>query len=176
METRILDVFPEGYKWVVLTASLLCIECFLLGLIFINGTRKRFFTREYLDRNYGETANREFGAPPSNGGYPDAGNGLHSTAWSLEQWFNFNTAMRGHLNFVENLPAMVILTLFSGIFYPKIVFWLGLAHILFRLLFILGYVANPAYRSFGFLPMLLVLLAQIVLIIIGLWKLFFPPK
>ena len=81
--------------------------------------------------------------------------------------------MRGHMNFVENLPIMIILTLISGLFYTQTTAWLGLVLVVSRITYILGYVANPALRIFGFMPMMLVLVTEIVLIGIGLWKMFF---
>ena len=167
---------PSNYKWVALSTAGIALECFFLGIIYINRIRGKIFTQEFMDKNFGQVSNNAFGVPPSKTGYPDSGNGLHANKLPFSDWLDFNTAMRGHLNFVEYLPAMLILTLICGFFWPATTAWLGLGLFVSRLFYIIGYAFAPALRQFGFAPMVLILLTETVLILIGLWSLFFKSN
>ena len=161
---------PEHYKWVALSAGGIALECFFLGFTFINMTRSKTFTRAFMDEKFGQVAQRELGGPAPNGGYPDTGNGLHSDQLTFDQWFKFNTAMRGHLNFVENLPLMAVFVLLAGLYFPVPVAFIGLILFISRIVFILGYIVEPKWRTFGFLPMMLCFVALILLISYGVGK------
>ena len=170
----ILTVLPEGYKYVAMSCAGLVLECFFLGLIYINTVRGRTFTKEFMEREFGGEHAKAFeGQPPRKEGYPDSGNGWYSRKLSTQKWFEFNSAQRGHLNFVEFLPAMILLTLITGFFYTKVAAYLGLALFVSRLLYIGGYVIHPSFRSAGFLPMVLVIAVELSLIGYKLWKMFF---
>ena len=170
----LLTHLPEGYKYVALSCAGLALECFFLGLIYINMSRGKTFTKEFMESNFGGDHAKAFdGAPPRKEGYPDSGNGWYSKKLSLAQWFEFNNAQRGHLNFVEFLPAMILLTLITGFFYTKVAAWLGATLFVSRLLYIGGYVVHPRFRSAGFIPMILIVLVELGLIGYKLWKMFF---
>ena len=164
------NLFPENYKWVCLGVTGLTIECFLLGLVYINYIRGKIFPKTFMEDNFGETHQAIFQKPPPVGGYGDTGNGKFSDKLKLKDWFDFNTAFRGHINFVEGLPFMVIISLLSGLYYPQTTAILVACIFFFRLLFIVGYVVSPALRAFGFAPSLLAQVVLIVLFLIGFFK------
>ena len=161
---------PEHYKWVALSAGGIALECFFLGFFYINSIRGKTFTKEFMKTEFGELANSELGRPPSNGGYPDSGNGMHSDRLTFQGWLKFNTAMRGHLNFVEYLPLMVVLTLLAGFYFPIGAAIIGLILFISRIVYILGYTANPKLRFYGFFPMNICLATLIILTTIGVCK------
>ena len=161
----LFELFPEHYKWVGLGASLLALECFFLGFIYINGIRSKYFTQEVMDKHFGEFHLEETGRPAKKGGYPDTGCGLYADKLTLNDWLGFYSGFRGHMNFVENLPALVFFTLLAGIFYPITAAVFGFLHVTFRVLYIIGYTVTPNLRVMGFLPSMILLTVQIILII-----------
>ena len=161
---------PEHYKWVALSAGGIALECFFLGFFYINSIRGKTFTKDFMKNEFADLANVELGRPPANGGYPDTGNGMHTDKLSFDQWFKFNTAMRGHLNFVENLPLMAVLVLLAGFYYPIGAAIIGLILFISRIVYILGYIAKPQLRFFGFVPMNACLATLIILTTIGVCK------
>ena len=161
---------PTNYQYVLLSMMVLPLECFFFGLIYINGLRGKMYTKEYMQQ-YEDESQKAFGRPAAKGGYPDSGNGKHSTKWNIQEWAKFNSGYRGHMNFVDYLPAMVVMTLLSGLYWPITNACLGFAHCVFRFLYLMGYVIKPQLRQIGFLPMVLTLLTQIILFWIGWGKL-----
>ena len=164
---------PDDYKWVGLTMFVLNFQCFLLGIIYINGKRGKTFTLDFMKNNFTDLIEDAFKIPVRKGGYPDTGNGWHANKLDYLSWLEFNTAQRSHLNFVENLPAMTFLTMLAGLFYPLTAMALGVGLIASRTIYILGYfLDNPAARFFGFIPMFTLIVGQIGLTIAGIAKIF----
>ena len=161
---------PDNFKWAALSSGAIALECFFLGFIYINQARGKTFPKEFMDREFGEISNKELGEPTKRGGYPDSGNGVHSDKLEFFEWFKFNSSMRGHLNFVENLPLIVILILIAGCYFPIAGAILGLLLFISRLLYILGYIANPKLRFFGFIPQMACIMTLIILVAVGVGK------
>ena len=46
--TTLQIVLPKEYPLVVLGCVILCIECFMIGMIAVGSARKRTFTKEFL--------------------------------------------------------------------------------------------------------------------------------
>jgi len=51
---------------------------------------------------------------PAKGGYPDCGNGVYSQKLSYKQWFDFNLAVRTHMNFIEIVTPAIVMILIGG--------------------------------------------------------------
>ena len=163
-------LFPENYKWVWLGVTTLNIECFLLGLIYVNYIRTKIFSQDFMNNNFGDTHQACFKSQPPKGGYADAGNGKYSERLSLKNWFDFNVGYRGHINFTEGLPFTVIIGLLAGLFYPiTAAIFLGIS-VVARLIFIIGYVIAPRLRSIGFLPAFISQFVLTIIFLVGFFR------
>jgi glutathione S-transferase len=76
--------------------------------------------------------------------YPDMGCGRYAAKLSDKDWVSFNNAQRAHLNYLEQLPTMMTLTLLSGLFMPRASAALAGSMLLGRELFARGYIAKGA--------------------------------
>ena len=65
-----------------------------------------------------EDGNHMFRAEIATGGFPDCGEGRYSEKLPYKDWFIFNQTHRVHVNFVEALPAIITIILFSGLYIP----------------------------------------------------------
>ena len=72
------------------------------------------------------------------------GSGRYSQKLSYEEWYKFNNAQRAHLNFVEWIAPSVVLILVGGLYFPIVSASLGLAVIIARALYAIGYMINGA--------------------------------
>jgi hypothetical protein len=72
-------------------------------------------------------------------GYPDMGNGRYAAKLSDEDWVTFNNYQRAHYNYIEGIAVIVILTLMAGIWYPRLAVITGIAYIIGRQLYAIGY-------------------------------------
>jgi glutathione S-transferase len=84
-------------------------------------------------------------------GYPDMGSGRFSQRLSYAQWFAFNTAQRGHQNFLESAWGVMSLLLVGGLFNPRVYAALGGVYLVARFLYAVGYAGNrgPKGREAG---------------------------
>ena len=112
-------VLPREYPFILLSCVILCIECFMVGMIVVGGARFKYFTKEFMAQ-FKEEHKKAFGEgkEPAVGGHPDCGDGRYARKLPYGDWVNFNNAMRIHHNFVESLPTIITLLLASGLFLP----------------------------------------------------------
>ena len=139
---------PQGFTHPIISCMLLTLEC----IAFSNpvmGLRAKYFTKDFLEDNFGAVATEQIGRLPSKNGYPDAGNGRYSKKLSLEQWLNFNQTMRAHLNFVEMLPVFIFFILISAFFNSSSSMYCGYGIVLSRFIHMIGYRRFPDYRALG---------------------------
>lgn len=88
------------------------------------------------------------------------GNGRYSEKLSYKEWYELNNAQRVHLNFVEQLPLILILILLTSFTQPLAALILSIAYFLLRLIYAIGYYfKGPSFRALGAIPNLLVKLA-----------------
>jgi glutathione S-transferase len=81
---------------------------------------------------------------------------------NYDQWYRFNSAQRAHYNYVEMAPSTLVWLLISGIYFPVAAAVLGLAVIIFRLIYAIGYAnGGPKGRLVGALGNDLALLGLI---------------
>ena len=79
---------PELYPWVMLVAGAISFECLIIGFL-AGGLRRKIFTEEFLETNFGETHKKEIGSLPPKAGYPDHGNGVYGDKLSYKDWYEF---------------------------------------------------------------------------------------
>ncbi len=79
------------------------------------------------------------------------GNGRFSQCLSYAQWFAFNTAQRGHHNFLESAWGVLPLLLVGGLFNPRAYAGLGAVYLVSRFLYAVGYAGSkgPKGRELG---------------------------
>ena len=115
-----------------------------------------------MKSNFGEDHKRATGNEIEKGGYPDMGNGKYSGKLTYEQWYKFNNAQRAHYNFLEFAPSCLVMHFIAGIYFPVPAAALGLAVIIGRIVYSVGYVnGGPKGRLIGALIGDLVLLGQL---------------
>ncbi|KAJ5621272.1 hypothetical protein N7528_006055 [Penicillium herquei] len=61
----------------------------------------------------------------------------------------FNCAQRAHTNFMENAPQTMLFTLVAGLKYPQLAAGLGAAWVVFRCMFLYGYVYSGKPNGSG---------------------------
>ena len=71
--------------------------------------------------------------------YPDTGGGQFSQKLSVTEWMEFANAQRAHYNYVEGVASILVFLLVSGLFYPRYTAACGLAYIVGRVMFAVGY-------------------------------------
>ena len=77
------------------------------------------------------------------------GSGVYSQKLNYKDWYTFNCAQRVHLNFVESIATYLILLLVAGLYYPIVTAILGVALIVGRIIYGIGYMINPLLRAPG---------------------------
>lgn len=138
------------FGWVLLAAAALAMECVLIGMLLAGSARRKTFTEDFLKRNFEQEHTAATGEPISAGGYPDMGSGWYSRKLPYLSWWNFNNAQRAHYNFVETIAATTLLLIVGGLYQPLIAAATGLAVIIGRLAFALGYTyGGPSGRLIG---------------------------
>mmetsp|Transcript_9652 Transcript_9652/g.14532 ORF Transcript_9652/g.14532 Transcript_9652/m.14532 type:complete len:193 (-) Transcript_9652:114-692(-) len=147
----------EEYCWVIGVAAVMCLQVLLQGF-YIGSARRRFFTREFFEKNF-ESLNYT----DHKGGYPDMGSGKFAQKLSVQDWITFASVQRAHQNYVEGVCSIVALTLFSGLFNAGFAFVFGALYIVGRAFYAIGYRSKgPKGRLFGAILLDLSLLALFI--------------
>lgn len=167
----ILAVANE-FGYVLLAAALLAFECILIGFLFPGRVRSQVFTEEFMKSKFGRVHTEEVGGDIGKGGYPDMGSGKYSQELSYGDWYRFNNAQRAHYNFVEGISTAITLLIIGGIYYPIVSASFGLAMIIGRIVYSVGYTMKGASgRTIGVLLIDIALVATFVLSFITCVKL-----
>ena len=111
-------VLPKEYPLVLMACCILCVECFMMGMLFVAPARFRIFNADYMKQFEKEHSEAFPGSTPATGGFPDAGDGRYAQKLEYKDWVTFNNSMRVHQNFVEMLPAILTIICISGLFLP----------------------------------------------------------
>lgn len=99
------------------------------------------------------------------------GNGRYAAKLTDDDWLLFNNAQRAHYNFVEGVASYIVMILAAAVYYPIYASILGVAVIVGRLLFAIGYVsAGPKGRMVGVLLVDIALLGLLGLSICSGWN------
>ena len=94
-------------------------------------------------------------------GYPDCGSGWYSKELSYKDWFTMNCGQRCQLNFLEQLPIIMITSLLAGIHQARITFYIEIFYCIARLMYGFGYMKSPKARVPGAIMQDLALVALI---------------
>ena len=161
MSTTLLFNLPSDFNY---TISGVCIAASILhftGLLLAQ-TRAQIFSRETTAKVQSEiqlknpsTLDR-IEVPTQ--GYPDEGNGRFSKALGYYYWVKLNKAVRGFLNYNEQLMAFVIALFVYGLWHPYVAFWFGVVVAISRLVYFIGYAyLGPIVMMIGEIPALLIM-------------------
>lgn len=141
---------PQSYSYVLMSAVALGFQCFVVGFTVAQMKRKKYFTKEFLAKNFGEQHKKEFGTTVPQEGYPDHGSGRYSEKLSYRAWFELNNAQRCHQNFIETFAILILSILIAGLRYSHVAAGLGAAHFIGRIIYIVGYTLGGGdYRKVG---------------------------
>jgi hypothetical protein len=72
------------------------------------------------------------------------GNGFYAQKLSYKEWVEFNNAQRVHYNYIEFAPTCFVWLFISGVYFPIPAACIGLATIIFRIFYSVGYVRSGA--------------------------------
>jgi len=140
---------PSSFGYVIIVEALIAIEIILIGFVVPAGARK-VFSKEFLERHFGEEHKQATGKDIEKGGAPDMGSGIYSHKLGYKEWYEFNNAQRAHSNFVEMAPSTILWVFLAGIYFPIVASILGLLIIIFRIIYAIGYVkSGPSGRMVG---------------------------
>ena len=139
-------VLPVEYPLVLLSVSLLCLECWFIGMFISNYARHSTFTEQFMDQ-FKEEHEAAIGKELQKGGFPDCGEGRYAEKLSYEAWLRYGNFFRAHNNFVEQLPVLVAFLVFAGLFLPKITMWVGFINVVSRIAYTASYICKgPNWR------------------------------
>jgi len=134
---------PPGFEWSLLTAVLTGVVCFLQGFP-IGRLRAKLFDKDF----YAKPALKDFPKEAINSeGYPEMGQGRLADLLDWNDWLRFNNAQRAHYNFLEVITFLVTLQLVTAVFFPKLAFFGGVAMIVGRQAFAMGYRSRKGARG-----------------------------
>ena len=140
---------PKDYPLVVLSCVILCIECFFTGFSIVPA-RMNAFNEKFMSQFDAEHEKHFPGEKPAVGGWPDDGNGRYSQKLSYKAWYDFNNAMRSHINFVESLPIVLGYLLIGGLVVPQYAYITGFVQVVTRVLYAVMYTkSGPNGRKAG---------------------------
>jgi len=126
-------------------------------------------------KQFAEEHTRETGITPNKFwvDYPDCGQGRFSKELDYKTWFQFNSAQRAHLNYVENFYADFVLLAISGLYYPFIAALFGFLYMVGRVLYTVLYISKgPSGRTLGGAIMNLAKLGMLVLSFVSLFQIY----
>lgn len=148
--SHLIHAFIEQYSWIIFEVLIICAQCITFGYQTM-AVRKKLFTKAFFEKNFPEIASQDLKSHIGvNGGYPDAGSGKFSQKLSVPEWLQLNNAIRVHYNYLEGLVPIVISMLISGLYFKRLTFVMGIAYIVGRQLYAIGYNAKgPHGRMIG---------------------------
>ena len=135
--------FSKPFACVLGVVTLNALNLFLQNHVFATMGRKKYFTSSNLAKSFNEHKDAfpaDSQLPKS--GYPDDGNGRYSDKLSFEEWFMLNNYMRVWQNLLEFTPMILILILIAGIEFPTWSSCIGLAFLVGRIIYGVGYVKS----------------------------------
>jgi hypothetical protein len=171
MTTDVLFTIPKNYLWTIASVALMAFHYLTVSLM-VAATRRKIFSKEFLNAKFGEDHKAAYGCEPPVGGFPDNGEGRFAKALPRDEWLDLKNAMRGQQNYKELLPIFMGTYLLCGLFHPILAAVLCLVGTIGRGAYAFGYKKGGfAGRVFGAyssgVPMTLTLLYVIVRGVIG---------
>ena len=125
-----------GYGLVILECVLICLQCQLESAP-ISRLRRQYFNKAFFEAHFPKLQET------CRAGYPEMGSGRFADKLSDEQWLAFNNAQRAHGNYLEQLPAILLLLLVNGLTVPRLAVPMGVVYMVGR------HVYGEGYRNQG---------------------------
>ena len=94
-------IVSDFYFLVLISIILIHVYYLSLGYGATGGVRKLYLPDEYLQKEFGQEHMQATGKPIPTGGYPDMGSGRYVKRAGYKAWYEFNKAVRIHLNYGE---------------------------------------------------------------------------
>ena len=93
---------PNEYAMLLWFLAVICIECIMVDFFIVTRKRAKVFNVDFMIK-FQKEHQEHFGEKSSvvPGGFPDSGNGYYADKLPYKTWFELNTAIRVHQNFVE---------------------------------------------------------------------------
>ena len=154
---------PKTYPYALMGLAANFLLCQLFAPLFIKSARDSVFTKEHLSTFDGDHKNAFPDSEVANGGHPDAGSGWYSKTLPLADWVKINSAQRVVLNYIEQMPQLIVFTCLSAIYFPEIAIGCVWGVFVGRIIYAIGYKKAPPARVWGFLVISLCTLTMIVL-------------
>ena len=121
-----------------------------MGLFYVGPVRHKVFTKEFMEQfkdEHIEVFPGQKAAP--NDGLPDNGCGYYSRKLPYRDWLRLNNAVRAHFNTLEMLPMSIGCVAVTGLKYPWIGFGEGVAILIGRIVYLIGYHKGADKRTVG---------------------------
>ena len=84
-------------------------------------------------------------------GNPDQGSGWYCSRMDMKTWYEFNTSVRSHQNWLESLPFIIFLPPIAGILFPLPALICVIVMLVTRILFTIAYIHSiTALRAVSF--------------------------
>ena len=104
---------PDMLPYTLLVLIVISMFCFVLGFCGILRYRIRAFSAVFMQRFEEEHKEKMGDSSGPKGGFPDTGNGYFGRHLDYKPWFEYATAMRIHGNFLEFLPLIITMAIWS---------------------------------------------------------------
>ena len=133
-------VVPKEFPLTLLACLIIGSECYVIGMVAVGKAREKYFSKEFMaqfDSKHGEAFP---GQKAPAGGNPDCGDGRFSEELDYKSWVEFNSRMRVHANFVENLPVILTILTIAGLVLPKAAMYIGFLNAIARIVFTVLYI------------------------------------
>ena len=152
----------EDFKLVLLGTMLILLTYIGTMYACCMGSRIKVFTGAHM-KKFKEIHQKEIKeeyAPQL--GYPDTGSGRYSEQLSYKDWFIMNCGQRCQLNFLEQLPIILLCSVVAGMQDAQTTFYMQVAYAVARVIYAWGYMKSPKMRVPGAIIQDLALLGLLV--------------
>lgn len=168
----LISVEPE-FGYALLAAIVLCIVYIFHGPCVIARARGRYFSKTFMQENFGEVHRESFGSEIAGGGAPDSGNGWYADKMSYKNWVEFNIANRTAVHILEWMPVTLLMIVIGGIKLPIPAAIAGFVFVLGRIILTIGVLSyGPRGRMLGGAIAEIALLGNFVIAIWSLVKVY----
>ncbi len=128
----------------------LCFQAVVVGFGVVIPMRKKYFNKDFMKQFAKEHAENFPDHKVPELGFPDIGTGRYAAKLDYKSWVSFNSAMRVHLNIVEQLPFIMTFLLVGGLIIPTVTFYAAWMAVAMRTLYAIGYIVfGPNARAAG---------------------------
>lgn len=148
-------------------------QCFFIGMLIGGRLRRRLFSKDFMEKNFGDMHMQAFGSQITQDGYPDTGNGKYAQQLDYKDWFEFNVHQRAHYNCLEQVATMIAAILLTGVSMPLAGCIIGWVYFIGRTIYTFGYITKgPKGRLIGALICDAAIVASFVTSIISIVRVF----